>query len=239
MGAYLCRKVLLVHPGEWLKKQIFNWMKIKEMIAVNQNLFLRTMSLLFVFAFFTHQGAGQGDDILAANAILKNFYLLMALALDGFAIAAEALVGEAIGKKDHKRFWLSVTIAMKWGFIFSLIYTLIYLLLGDYIIRSMTSISNVIEAANIYLIWTILTPILSFACFIWDGVFVGARKAAEMRNSMIISTFFVFLPVWYLTQQLDNHGLWFAFLLFLIARSISMSLYALWLEKNNKFVWHN
>ena len=236
LGIILCRSTLKKYRGDWIKQEILDWEKIREMISVNHNLFLRTLSLIFVFGFFTHQGAGQSDDILAANAILKNFYLVMALALDGFAIAAEALAGEAIGKKNHLQFWLSVKLSMIWSFLFSILFCIVYFFLGNSIIALMTSIETVQSTAGNYLIWIIITPIISVWCFVWDGVFVGARKAVEMRNSMILSTVFVFIPVWYFTQQFGNHGLWFAFIFFLMARTISMTIYALLIERQKQFV---
>ena len=229
-------RVFPQYPGEWQKNELFNMDSIVEMLSVNQNLFLRTVCLLFVFAFFTHQSAAQGDNVLAANAILKNFYILIALSLDGFATASEVMTGRAIGSRDHRGFWVAVKTATVWSFIFSIIFTLVFLVLGDWMIQVMTTLDTVIAVAKQHLFWLVSIPVISVWCFVWDGVFIGARKAIEMRNSMLISTLLVFLPAWYVLQLFGNHGLWLAFLLFLFARSVSMSWYAWRIEKNNAFV---
>lgn len=232
----LCKKILLQYPGDWHKQTMFDISSIKEMLSVNHNLFLRTLSLIFVFAFFTDQSAGQGDDILAANAILKNFYLLIALGLDGFATAAEALTGKSIGVQDHQGFWKVVKTATQWGAGFAVLFSLCYWLFGEYIISLMTSIDSVKMTAGEYLIWIVFAPIISVWCFIWDGVFIGARKAKDMRNSMLIATVLVFVPAWYLSQGLGNHGLWLAFILFLLARTVTMTYFAWKIEQQNGFV---
>jgi MATE family multidrug resistance protein len=51
-----------------------------------------------------------------------------------------------------------------------------------------------------------------------DGLFIGATKAREMRNSMLLAVV-VCAPVAWLLQGLGNHGLWIAFLLFMALRA--------------------
>lgn len=236
LSLWLCNITLKNHPGVWQQKQLFDVERIFEMLSVNHNLFLRTLSLIFVFSFFTHQGAGQSDEILAANAILKNFYLLMALTLDGFAIASEVLSGKAIGEKNHSLFWDSVLLSMLWSGLFALIITITYCLFGHYLIDLMTSISSVQTLANDYLVWVLLATVISVWSYVWDGVFTGSRKAREMRNSMVFATFIIFFPAWYFSQSLGNHGLWLAFILFLLARTVTMTVYAYYIERDNGFV---
>ena len=236
LAIFLCHGVLNRHPGLWQKKLILNLTNFKKMLLLNHNLFLRTISLLLVFAFFTQQGAKQGDDILAANAILMNFYMLMALGLDGFATASEALVGKAIGARDKPAFRQSVKTALQWAMIFSLGFSLLYFIFGQLLINVMTDLETIRTLANEFLIWIMIAPIIAVWCFVWDGIFIGATRGREMRNSMFFSTFMVFLPAWYLLQGYGNHGLWLAMLLFLAARSISMSLLAYRIETNEGFV---
>ncbi len=239
VSLWLCLCTLKKHPGSWQRSQLFDIESIFEMLSVNHNLFLRTLSLIFVFSFFIHQGAGQSDEVLAANAILKNFYLLMALTLDGFAIASEVLSGKAIGEKKHSLFWNSVLLSMLWSGLFAIVITILYGMFGGHLINAMTSITNVQIIAEKYLVWVLLATMISVWSYVWDGVFTGARKAMEMRNSMVFSTFLIFFPVWYFSQTLDNHGLWLAFICFQLARTVSMTLYAFLLEKKNGFVQKN
>ena len=206
------------------------------MLVLNQNIFLRTLCLISVFAFVTQQGAAHGDTILAANAILLNFQFLMALALDGFAIAAEALVGKAIGARDRSEFQRSVAVCGLWSLLFSVCFTLIYAAAGQQIVGLLTNIDEVRNTASLYLPWIIASPVISVWCFLLDGVFIGATRAVEMRNSMMISTFLIFLPSWYLLQPLGNHGLWLAFLVFMVGRGITMSLLYLKIQRREGFV---
>ncbi len=236
LAIYLSLRILKQHPGRWRKDLLLHFENIKDMLAVNHNIFIRTVSLIFVFAFFTHQGAGMGDSVLAANAVLMNFYLLMALGLDGFATASEVLVGKSIGARDNHAFWKSVKIAMGWAFVFSIFFALLFLFFGKNIINVITNLEEVRTLAYEYLNWLIIAPLLAIWCFTWDGIYVGARRAVEMRNSMLISTFLIFLPIWYYFQGLGNHGLWLALSMFLIARSISMTFLAYRIEMKEGFV---
>lgn len=236
LAIYLSMRLLKQHPGHWRKDLVLHFENIKDMLAVNHNIFLRTVSLIFVFAFFTHQGAGMSDNILAANAVLMNFYLLMALGLDGFATASEALVGKSVGARDNHAFWQSVKIAMAWAFVFSIFFSFLFLIFGKDIINMITNLEEVRVLAYEHLVWLIIAPLLAIWCFTWDGIYIGARRAVEMRNSMLFSTFVIFVPVWYFSQFLGNHGLWLALSMFLIARSISMTYLAWRIEKKNGFV---
>ena len=144
------------------------------MLVLNQNIFLRTMCLIFAFAFFTRQGANQGELILAANAILLNFQMLVALGLDGFANAAEALVGKAIGAKNQKQFQESVRSVMVWGGGVACLYALLFIVAGTSMVNLMTDIAAVRETAYLYLPWMIVSPVISVWCFMFDGIFIGA-----------------------------------------------------------------
>ena len=235
-GFIFCHKILKQHVGQWRRQLILHLHDIREMLLVNHYIFIRTLSLIFVFAFFTHQGAGQGDSVLAANAVLMNFYLMMALGIDGFAIASETLSGKYIGARDRKSFWLYVKLSFLWGFIFAAVFSILFLVAGQHIISFMTSIEDIQKVAGECLPWLILAPLLAFVCFIWDGVFIGARRAYEMQNSMVFSVFIIFLPTWYFSQSLANHGLWLAMSVFLLMRSLSMCGYAYHIEKTRGFI---
>ena len=233
---YIIRVVLKRHPGNWCRKLVMDISSIRRMVSINHNLFVRTVSLLFVFAFFTHQGAAQGDVILAANAVLMNFYLLMALALDGFAMAAEAMVGRSIGARDHPGFWQSVRIAGLWSLLFAVLFALFYLVFGRELVNLMTDLENVRLTAYEYLYWLVIAPLITTWCFMWDGIYTGATRAAEMRNTMLFSTCCIVLPSWYLFQGMGNTGLWLALTLFMVSRSVSMTWMAREIELKEGFV---
>ncbi len=213
------------HPGRWRRPVIFNMNDFTALLVLNQNIFIRTLCLIFAFAFFTRQGANQGELVLAANAILLNFQMLVALGLDGFANASEALVGKAIGAKDHRQFRESVRSVMTWGGSVALLYSLLFILAGSWLINLMTDIASVRETAYLYLPWMIISPVISVWCFLFDGIFIGATRGRELRNGMLFSTFAVYLPCWYLLEGLGNHGLWLALMGFFIARAFSLFWY--------------
>ena len=224
VGGAFALDALRSHAGHWPLARLTNLSAYKAFFAVNANLFVRTMALLFAFGFITAQGARLGPAILAANAVLMNFQNLTSLGLDGLAHAAEAMVGKAVGQKDDSALRYTVRLTLKWSLIFAGGFTLAFVLTGPLIIRILTDIPEVRATAMTYLPWLIISPLISVWCFLYDGVYVGMTRAREMRNIMLISTFGVFLPVWYFTQSFGNHGLWFAFLVFLASRGIGMHL---------------
>ncbi|MCZ6803732.1 MAG: MATE family efflux transporter [Proteobacteria bacterium] len=160
----------------------------------------------------------------------------MAMALDGFNHAAEALVGKAIGAKSKGLFNKAVSLALKWSIAFGLFFTLFYWLGGKWLIYLLTDIDSVREIALIYLPWMIVLPLISIWCFLLDGIFIGATRDPEMRNAMLICTFVFFLPLWYVFQFMDNHGLWLAFTLFIVVRGVVLGIYYYRIESHEGFV---
>ena len=224
VGGAFAVDALRSHAGHWPIARLTNLSAYKAFFSVNANLFVRTMALLFAFGFITAQGARLGPVILAANAVLMNFQHLTALGLDGLAHAAEAMVGKAVGQKDDESLRHTVRLTLKWSLIFAVGFTLVYVVTGPLIVRALTDLQGVRETAMAYLPWLIASPLISVWCFLYDGVYVGMTRAREMRNIMLISTFVVFLPTWYITQPFGNHGLWFSLLVFLASRGIGMHL---------------
>jgi len=222
VGVFFVLRALRAHAGHWSLARLINVRAYTAFFAVNLHLFARTMALMFTFGFVTAQGARFGGVVLAANAVLMNLQFLTAFALDGFAHAAEALVGKAVGANSRDAFVQSVRLTLKWSLVFALVFFFIYLLIGPLLIRMLTDLPQVRETAMRYLPWLIASPLISVWAFLYDGVYVGATRAREMRNIMYFSTLGVFLPAWFLTQGLGNHGLWFAFMLFMASRGIGM-----------------
>jgi len=222
VGGAFAIAALRKRTGRWPVQRLVNLSAYKAFFSVNANLFVRTMALMFTIGFVTAQGARLGGLILAANAVLMNFQNLTSFGLDGIAHAAEALVGKAIGQNRRDALEEAVRLTLKWSLIFALGFTAAFLITGQMIIGILTDLPDVREAAIRYLPWLIASPLVSVWCFLYDGVYVGATRAKEMRDIMIISTLFVFLPAWYFLQPLGNDGLWLAFLLFLAGRGIGM-----------------
>jgi len=222
VGSAFAIRALRRREGHWPIPRLVNLSAYRAFFAVNANLFLRTMALMFTLSFITAQGARLGNLVLAANAVLMNFQHLTSFGLDGLAHAAEALVGKAVGERRQNALDHAVRLTLKWSLIFAVGYTVIYLVAGSFIIRILTDLPDVREAATRYLPWLIASPLVSVWCFLYDGVYVGMTRARDMRNIMVFSTFLVFLPAWYLLQPLGNDGLWLAFLLFMASRGIGM-----------------
>jgi len=222
VGSAFAIRALRRREGHWPIPRLVNLSAYRAFFAVNANLFLRTMALMFTLSFITAQGARLGGLVLAANAVLMNFQHLTSFGLDGLAHAAEALVGKAVGERRQNALDHAVRLTLKWSLIFAVGYTVIYLVAGSFIIRILTDLPDVREAATRYLPWLIASPLVSVWCFLYDGVYVGMTRARDMRNIMVFSTFLVFLPAWYLLQPLGNDGLWLAFLLFMASRGIGM-----------------
>jgi MATE family multidrug resistance protein len=222
VGLGFAASALRKREGHWPFPRLFRIRAYAAFFSVNAHLLIRTLALVFTFAFVTAQGARLGPLFLAANAVLMNLQTLTAFALDGFAHAAEALVGKAVGEKRREALEQAVRLALKWSLIFAAGFCLFYILIGPFLIRMLTDLEDVRETAMNYLPWLILSPLVSVWSFLYDGVYVGATRAREMRNIMVFSTVAIFLPAWYLLQGFGNHGLWLAFTLFMASRGIGM-----------------
>jgi MATE family, multidrug efflux pump len=217
----------------WSLQGTIQWDKLKHFLLVNSDIFIRTMCLVVVFSIFTARSANvdmhnEGENtILAVNSILMQFFMFFSFLIDGFAHASEALTGKFIGARDRSSLERSIRLLFLWGGGISLLFTLIYLLGGDAIFKMLTNNPEVIANAKPYFFWVVMVPMVSFTAFLWDGIFIGATAGPEMRNAMLISTLLIFFPAYFLAgKYLGNHGLWLAFMLFMIARGISMQLMA-------------
>ncbi len=222
VGAFFAISALKSRAGRWPVARLTSLSAYRVFFSVNANLFVRSMALMFTLSFVTAQGARLGGNILAANAILMNFQFLTALGLDGLAHAAEALVGKAVGEKRRDALIHAVNLTLKWSVIFAMGFTALYIIAGPSIIFALTDLQDVRDTALRYLPWMIASPLISVWCFLYDGVYVGATRSREMRNIMVFSAMFVFLPTWYFAQPLGNDGLWLAFMLFMASRGIGM-----------------
>jgi hypothetical protein len=168
-----------------------------------------------VFFLITVQGARLGDATVAANALLLNGLLLTAHALDGLAHAVEALCGHAIGARDRLALRRSLVVAGGWSLIASLGFAVLFLLAGHLFIEMQTDIQSVRDTAFIYLPYLAVLPLIAVWSYLLDGLFIGATRAREMRNGMLLTVLLLLPFAWFL-QALGNHGLWISFLLFMV-----------------------
>ena len=191
--------------------------KLMRMLAVNRDIMIRTASLITAFLFFTAQGARAGDMTLAANAVLNNFLLISAFFLDGLANAAEQLCGRAYGARDRSGFSGAVRLVVIWGFGFAVAVAAIFALFGPLLIEMMTASVEVRRIARDYLPFVIFAPLLGVFAFAYDGVYIGATWARDMRNLMVLSLL-IFLAAWLALRSFGNAGLWGALLVHYAAR---------------------
>lgn len=198
---------------------------LRRLVAINRDIFVRTLCLLGAFGWFAHLGARQSDTTLAANALLLNFQTFMAYGLDGFAHAAEALVGAAIGARDRDAFRQAVKVTMLWSALGALGFAVAYWVAGTWIIERLTDQAAVRAAAEAYLPWAALSPVVSVWGFLLDGVFIGATRTHELMKAMAVSLTVFVAASWGLMVPYGNHGLWVALLVFMAARGVTLMAY--------------
>jgi MATE family multidrug resistance protein len=196
---------------------------LKQLFAINRDIFLRTMCLLGSFGWFAHLGAAQGDAILAANALLLNFQTFMAYGLDGFAHAAEALVGAAIGARNRHAFQQAVRVTLFWSVIGASAFSVVYWVGGNWIIDRLTDQQSVRAAAHAFLPWAAVSPVVSVWGFLLDGVFIGATRTRELMRAMAVSLAVFLVASSLLVAPFANHGLWIALLIFMASRGLALS----------------
>jgi len=193
--------------------------KLRRLTAINVDIMIRTVALLFSFAYFTSLGARGGDVMLAANAILMNLFMITAFFLDGFATAAEQMCGQSLGARDEAGFRGIVRLTSMWAVAFSLVVALLALIGGGSFIDFISTNDAVRAYARAYLPYAALTPLLGALAFEFDGVYIGATWTREMRNLMLLALV-LYLAASFALRPLGNAGLWVALLTFLAARSV-------------------
>ena len=224
LGALMIRRRLAELGGRFESYRLFDRSRLKTILGVNLNIFLRTFCLIMAFFHFTSTGARLGDVILAANAVLLHFQTFMAYSLDGFAYAVEALAGAAYGARDRRAFSSAVRASTVCAVAVAIVYCVVYALLGPDIINLITGIGDVRATASQYLPWLVAMPIVAIWSFQLDGIFIGTTRTAAMRNAMLVSlgafvaAVWLFLPIW------GNHGLWAAMALFMAMRAVTLGI---------------
>lgn len=221
---------------------VLNWRALRDLRALrrllllNRHLFVRTLCLLFAQAFFMAQGARLGDEMLAANALLLNLLMLISHGLDGFAHAAEALTGKALGQGRLDLFAAVVRVTGYCSLGAGLLFMLAFALGGVRLLGLLTDIPGVAQLAQVYLPWLVVMPLVAIWCFWLDGVFIGAIKTRAMQWTTLVATVFFFIPGWYFSRSLGNHGLWLAYTLFMLARSLGLALVYRRIERRGEWL---
>jgi MATE family multidrug resistance protein len=230
LGLMLAQGARLGHL-RW--SELINGDRLRQLFALNRDILLRTLSLVAAYVWFTRTGARAGDAILAANAVLINFLWIAGYGLDGFANATEALVGEAIGARRVADFRSVLKASSVSAFAVAAVLSLVYLLFGKNIIAVFTNQQVVRELASRFLPWLVVLPLIAVWSFLLDGVFIGATRARELRDSMLVSLLGYLALAVVLTAHFGNHGLWCAMLAFMALRAIMLALHLPGVERKS------
>lgn len=206
-------------------REILLLSKLKRFLSISGDIFIRTCCLVFSHAYFTAKSAALSDTFLAINTILLQYINLLSYAIDGFAFAAESLVGKYKGAQDLRNLKQTTRLIFLWAFLFAGVILLILACFGERLLYVFTDQMSLVEQAEVYLIWVIIAPVINVAAYIWDGIFLGATASRGLRNSVIVSTLLYFSAI-YLLTPFGNHGLWGALTLLLVARGVSLTVLA-------------
>jgi len=209
----------------WPKAKIMDLSALLKTASANFDIMLRTLILVFSFAFFINQSAKFGDTILASNHILLQLIAFSAFFLDGYAFVVEALVGGAIGAKRRDVFDLAVRRSTVLALITAILLALAIVMAGDIAVMLMTDISSVRLAANQLLPFAALYVLFSFAAFQLDGIFIGASFTRQMRDAAALSIVVYLVAWWALSDPFGLQGLWGAMIIYVVARAVALLLF--------------
>lgn len=199
---------------------------LRRLLALNRDIMLRSLLLQLCFASLTIFGARLGGDVVAVNAVLMNLLTFTAYALDGFAYAVEAHSGHAYGARDDSQLRKVWRAACRQACLVALAFGVVYAFAGQQIIAALTSLPELRAMARDYLPWQVVLPLVGVWCYLLDGMFIGATRGAEMRNSMAVAAAGYGLTL-LSVPVLGNHGLWLALAVFLALRGIALG-----------WIWH-
>lgn len=205
------------------------------LLQTNRDIFIRSLALQGVFLSITLRGGHLGDDVVAANALMLNGLFVCSYALDGLAHAVEALSGRAIGARQPRQLRNTLVVAGGWSLLASLAFALFFLFAGDLFIAMQSDMPTVRETARPYLPYLALLPLIAVWSYLLDGLFIGATRAREMRDTMVASVLLT-LPVAWFVRDLGNHGLWLALLLFMLLRAALLGAVAFRLHRRSRWI---
>ena len=222
MGLFLCLRYVDMSLCRVFKsrtvKSLFDRQSMLRFFEVNRDIFFRTICIVSVMLFFTSAGSWQGEVILAVNTLLMQLYLLVSYVMDGFANAGEALSGKYYGAGDRSSLRLTVRRLFVWATLMATGFTVVYVLGGKPFLGLLTDEPSVVEASADYVWWAYLIPFVSMGAFMWDGIFIGLTASRQMLQSMFAAAVTFFVLYYLLHPSFGNHGLWAAFLAFLLVR---------------------
>ncbi|MBK1635808.1 MATE family efflux transporter [Rhodovulum adriaticum] len=223
LGLWLCRGAFRGTAWrDW--PRVFDRARLRHMAGVNTDILIRSLLLQGIFVSFLFLGADFGDVPLAANQILLQFLEITAYALDGFAFAAEALVGQALGARLRADLRRAALMTSAWGLLICIAMALAFAMFGGAIIDTMTTAQPVRDAARAYLPYMVAAPLVGLAAWMLDGIFIGATRTKDMRNMMLLSAAVYAAAAAALVPAYGNHGLWIAFLVSFVVRGITLGL---------------
>ena len=221
LGLWLCRDALNTPAWkDW--PRVFERAQMVRFARVNRDILLRSVMLQGIFMSFVFLGARFGDVTLAANHVLLQFLEITAYAMDGFAIAAETLVGQAMGARSVARVRRAALMTSFWGLVSVILTASAFAFFGPWIIDLMTTAPDVRIEARAYLPYMIAAPLVGCAAWMLDGIFIGATRSADMRNMMALSAIIYVIALLILMPVIGNHGLWVALLISFVARGITL-----------------
>lgn len=230
LGLWLCRAAF--RGDQWRDwARVFDAARMRRMLAVNADLMVRSVLLTVSFTTFLFLAADLGDATLAANQILLQFLSITAFALDGFAFAAEALVGAAVGQGSRLRLRRAAIVAAQWAFAGAAVLCVLFVLTGHWIIDQMTTAADVRAEARQYYLWAAAAPVLGVASWMLDGVFIGATWTRAMRLAMMISVAIYATTLVILLPRLGNDGLWLALMVLNVVRAVTLAAWYPGLER--------
>jgi len=206
----------------WPWQLILAPQKIRQTLAANTDILIRTLTLVFGFAWFVNQSARFGDVTLAANHILLQLVSFSAFFLDGYAFVVESLAGQALGARQRQQFRRAVVLSSQIAGLTALGLAVLILLFGQAAVMLLTSLPHVQQTANAYLPLVALYVLLAFAAFQLDGIFIGTTRTRDMRNASLLSISIFLLASWPLIALFGNNGLWWAFIIYVIARTLTL-----------------
>ena len=236
LGAAVTARLANRHGGHWRPRLVLDAVAMRRFLGINRDIFLRTLFVITAFALFTTLSARQGDVVLAANAVLLNFVIFFNFAYDGFAFAAEALTGRALGAGRRADLSRAVRACLLWCLGLALFTLAAYGVAGAPIVRVLTDLEDVRAVAYDYLPWLIALPLVAVWGIFFDGVFTGVTRTADMRNTMLLA-FIVFVPcAWFLREPLGNHGLWLAMTLLYAVRGVGLGAIYVRIQRRGGFL---
>lgn len=246
VGFFACAALVLLMmmqsgglKSNWRIHDFWSPAQLARTISINFDIFIRTLLLAFCFAWFVQRGGAFGDATLAANQALLQLFLFTGLALDGTAIAAETLVGRALGSRERQsakqRYHEAVRKTFILSGIASIAFGVFYWLAGDALVALLTPAGPIRTTTLEHMPWVIISPLIVVVGFQLDGIFIGATRSREMRDSMVVSTaLFIPASLW-LADQWQNHGLWAAFSVYFLLRAATLGV---WLPRIGRSFQH-